>query len=672
MNFIARTILYYRCNHTRILLRLFKRTHYTAWTPNTFQSLRKEYRYFLPCCTYQTNANRKKKMYDFSKIDVSVPEHKCIHAMFVNSINYKNSVLSPISRIQKVSKEDLEYMYAIDWSSQNTETIFSAIKKLVYCHLNGSQFEIPLYDQILQATVSSLPQFSDNEIKLIMQYLIMLVDKTKETVTQKNLLKALNEECIKRFFRVDIDEMLLICDAFYQLGDYTSNYLWRALRKLSSKVHKLSGKNVVQLLFLANISKSTGLLNMFEIECQLEECMYELSGNEIGIIARGFFLSKKKVKSRNLMTKMMKRVLDSVDTMDSNTLSAFMKLVRYTQCVYCQPTFQDLITSLHPKISYLSLKCLMQTMHACAALRLYDKFLIDRILERTVNEVKSIRIKDIERIMFAISSITPPTKYYTDVCHELKNEIISTYQTGRAIEIQKFASTFGSIAMHLAIKDIYVPEMIQYIFNPEFIKKMYRKDLKLLKNDLLYLNCCVKIDMPDYKGPFLNESICQYLMKKYTLVDDVFEKYNKIKLQTEIVFLCKNNLGINPYVDYILPSHSQRYIILGLDENGKCIDVEPILSKMPLNTIKYVNIDELKKIKWKILFVIPSVVRIKGYDGVHGNMRKNIQHLKTIGYTPILICETEWEFYTDEEKVNYLNQSIFQDRKHKLLEQLFP
>ncbi|CAK9819711.1 FAST kinase domain-containing protein 5, mitochondrial [Anthophora plagiata] len=642
MNLIARTILYYRCNHTRILLRLFKRTHYTAWTPNTFQRFREDYRYFLPCCTYQTVANSESQLYNFSEIDLYVPEHKHVHLMLQNSNHYKSSILLPISRIQQVSSEDLKDLYATDWSSQNTEQIFNAIKKLAYCHLNGSHFETSLYDKILQATISNFSKFNDHTIKLIMQCLITLADETNKTKAHKNLLKALNQECITRFFRIDINEMLLICDAFYQLRDYNCNYLWRAMRKLCSKVHKLTGKNLVQILFLLNLCKPNSFVNMFEIECQLMECLHELSGNEIGIIARGFFLNKRRVKSRTLMPKMMERVLESVDTMNTITLSSFMKLIRYTEPIHSAPIFENLLESLHPKIPHLSLKCLTHTMHACATMRVYHKVLVDKILERIVNEVKFIRLKDIERIIHAVSIITPFTKYYADICHEITNEIMSTYRTDRAIEIEKFAITLTRIAMHLAIKDIYVPELIQHIFDPAFVQKMYNNNLRLLTSDLLYLHCCVKIDMPDYEGPFYKESIYQYLVKKYSFNDDVFRKDNNIKIRAEIVFLCKNNLGIDPYVDYILPNHSQRYIILGLDENGKCIDVEPILSKMPLGTIKYVNSDEMKKIKWKILFIIPTLARIQGHNSIHGNMRKNIKHLITIGYTPLLVLSKNY------------------------------
>ncbi|KOC59256.1 FAST kinase domain-containing protein 5 [Habropoda laboriosa] len=638
MNLVARLILNYRCNHTKvILLRLFKGTHCTTWTSDIFQRIPREYKYFLPCCTYRTIADNKSHLHNIPEIEAYVSEHKILHSLFENSVHYKNNIIPPITTVQQVSSEELNHFYIIDWESQTAQDILTAIKKLTYCHIRGSSFEKSLYNDILQATIPKLPQFNDQMIKIFIQCLITLYDKVGDVNVYRKLLKALNKECVNRFYPSDVDEMLLLSDAFYRLNDHDSEYKWRAMRKLCFKVHKLSGKNLVQLLFLLNLVKggTTSFLNMFEIECHLEECMYELSGNEIGIIARGFFLNKKKVRSKTLMPKILIKVQQCADTMDSTTLASVMKLSRYSDCIHCIPEFQDMLKSVHKKVPELSLKCLTHIVHTCASLRVYDKVLIDSILERTGNELKSIRLKDIERILYAICTLTPSTSYYTDICHKFLNEITSTFQTDRAIEIEKYSGSLARILIFLAVKDIYTPELTQHVFDPVFVQKIYKNNLKLLSNDLLFLHCCIQIDMPHYEGPLFAENIYEYLVKTYNCNDDVHRKDNRIKLRNEVVFLCKNKLGINVYIDYILPHHSHRHIVLGLDENNKCIDVEPILSKMPLGTIKYVNSDELKKIKWKVLYIYPALAKIHGYDGYNGNLCKRVSHIRTVGYTPL-------------------------------------
>lgn len=51
--------------------------------------------------------------------------------------------------------------------------------------------------------------------------------------------------------------------------------------------------------------------------------------------------------------------------------------------------------------------------------------------------METARIKDIERIIYGICTVTPMTDYYSNVCYKLLNEIILTYKTVRASEINR-------------------------------------------------------------------------------------------------------------------------------------------------------------------------------------------------------------------------------------------
>lgn len=51
--------------------------------------------------------------------------------------------------------------------------------------------------------------------------------------------------------------------------------------------------------------------------------------------------------------------------------------------------------------------------------------------------MKTARLKDIERVIYSICTIAPTTDYYTNICHKLVNEIMLTYNTTRAAEINR-------------------------------------------------------------------------------------------------------------------------------------------------------------------------------------------------------------------------------------------
>lgn len=96
-------------------------------------------------------------------------------------------------------------------------------------------------------------------------------------------------------------------------------------------------------------------------------------------------------------------------------------------------------------------------------------------------------------------------------------------------------------------------------------------------------------------------------------------------------------MGINIYIDYVLPHYPNREIILGMDKYNNSVDIEPILSAMQTGTIKSVKNDELQNISWKILMILSYHGKILGHDGCSGYVQRQFRQLKAIGYQPILV-----------------------------------
>lgn len=45
------------------------------------------------------------------------------------------------------------------------------------------------------------------------------------------------------------------------------------------------------------------------------------------------------------------------------------------------------------------------------------------------------------------------------------------------------------------------------------MQKIYKNNLKLITNEWLVLHCSVKIELPYYQGPMLNNNMYKYLTK---------------------------------------------------------------------------------------------------------------------------------------------------------------
>lgn len=333
MNVIARTsLIVLNCTKTMIL-RLHNKSYFTnttnyTWTLKPYSRLIEKYKCFVLCQRYKAVAVNKNCQDDPIKENIDIPEHKIMHLILQDSTYYDRTIFPRIKSNAIVTSEDIEDLYNVDWSHESPGNISNAVKKLAYSYLSGTCLDISLHDKILEACIEHLPVMQDKQIKLLMQCLITLNDIVTVLPVYKKLMKALDTECMKRFYSSNIEQLLLMIDAFYQLNVTNIDFTWRAMRKLVSKPYKLSGKELVQLFFFLPFIDTRSFINMFEIEYRLEECMHELVADEIGIIARGFFLNKRNICNKTLLPVMMDKVKQDATTVNSVTLAAFMKLVR--------------------------------------------------------------------------------------------------------------------------------------------------------------------------------------------------------------------------------------------------------------------------------------------------------------------------------------------------------
>ncbi|XP_076760973.1 FAST kinase domain-containing protein 5, mitochondrial [Xylocopa sonorina] len=641
-------MLNFKYNHAKpMFLRLCKRSHNIATI---------RYKYLVQCHRHESTAANKINDIDSieSEIDNNLSEYKILHMMLQKSAFYQNTILPPIKASAVVTSREIEELYITDWSDKSAEDILHVIRKLTYCYLSGSRFEISLYNDILCELIKKLQSLQNHQIKVLLQCLIALKDVTSETLIYKSFINVLSKVCLTRFFSSNNEELLLISDAFCQLQVHNS-FVWRAARKLGSKCHNLSGKQLVQLLFVYQ----GHVLNMFDIECCLHRRLQELTGNEIGIIARGFFLTQRSIRNKYLLKAIMERVSIFVPTMDNICIASIMKLVRHSR-VRQIDSLQNVLISLRSEVPKLSLKSITHIAQAFGSRHVYDEILVNNILKRIENKLNLARLKDIERILYSLTTVTPFTTYYNDFCRKLLNEIHSSYKTYRSTEIEIYPGSFIRILLFASIRNIYIQELLQRAFTPDLLQKACKNNLKFLTNDILFLHCNVKIDFPHYEGPLLGEKAYAYLAKRYSFDDSSLKIDSSLKLKTEIVFLCKDKLKIDMHADYIAPHYPFKEIVFGMDKDNNPVKIKSILSAMPMYSIK--NVNNLKEIKWKILFLITSDTKVIGHNGYRGSTYQKYRQLKAIGYTPVPIFEEEWNSYlTEKEKVNHLRQLIYEE-----------
>lgn len=335
MNIVTRRILNCSYEHAKpLMLRLCKKSYCTRYFDSTskrkalisFQRCSEKYMYSFQHrkCTNLAAKNDDQESFTKPKI---LREYELMHSLLRSSVHYANTIMPPIKTTANVTEEEIQMLHNVNWSLETPVSILKALKKLMYCHLNDVKFENEIFDNILKACDAKLSEFDDKQIQKLMQRLTVLQNFLKESNINIRFVKNLDKECLKRFYSSNSTELLLMIDAFYQLKAWDSNYAWRALRKLNTKMYKLSAKELVQFLFFTSLYKVPDL-NMFEIQYKLEECLPDLTADEIGIAARGFFLTESRIYNKSLMKKIIKKIGHNVSHMQNVTFSAAMKLIR--------------------------------------------------------------------------------------------------------------------------------------------------------------------------------------------------------------------------------------------------------------------------------------------------------------------------------------------------------
>ncbi|XP_031839897.1 FAST kinase domain-containing protein 5, mitochondrial [Nomia melanderi] len=586
-----------------------------------------------------------------------ITEREKLYLIMKNSAFYKDTIVPPIKSRFYVTKDAIDKAINMNWEQSSSLECLNAIKVIAHYHLIKSYLSEEKYCQILKELKNKIPEFKDHEIKILMSYLIALKNNVKKLKPYERLVHQLDYECLKRFFGSNVVELLWTIDAFYQLDMYNCSYMWRALRKISSKLEKLSGKNLVQFLFYISVCKFPDL-HMFEVECYLIERMSEISPDELGIVARGFFLTKRKVTQKDLMIEILNKTEKHISSMNNVSVEAVIKLIRYSDSCNLKSHFQKTLQNV--KVDRLNLLSLTHIAQGMGGTRVYNGELLNSIVQRLEEDYSSARLKDIERILFCVCLITPYTEGH-DLCRRIMNPLLSTYRTTRSEEVFQYPYSMVHIVGFLIHKNIYIEELIRFVLTPEYVKNTHKNNMTFLTGQYLFLQCSIQIELPNYTGPLLDDKIYNCLIQKNCRRTDVYEKHNSMKFMSEVIYLCKEKLGLQAHTDFILPHYYTSDIILGFDKNNNSVPIEPILSEMPPRTIKRVDTEDLRKIKWKVIYLLSSTTNVIGHDGYVCSVYMKCRQLKTIGYTPIILSYRTWKVLAENEKVPHLKKIIFQE-----------
>ncbi|KAK0167307.1 hypothetical protein PV327_004724 [Microctonus hyperodae] len=493
-----------------------------------------------------------------------------------------------------------------------------------------------------------------------------IVGRYNKSGVFKKLFSTIDETLLVRLNDFTVDQMLMGCDLIYQQKSFRiSKFGNKVMTKLGMKPKKLSAENYVHYMYLFVVIREPAI-NMYELEYTLESIVDKYSGDELGVIALAFFKTKTPIRNPALIDKIINKCICDMDHIGERSISAIMKIARYSIKLNTIDSFRNLLHAFKTRIEHASTPSLVHTAHAAATLLVYEREIINEIIERFKDHISSARVKELERMLFVLVIYNYPKDFphYKLILNELRNP-------ARKDEFIKYHKSYISSLMYLSHVGIYPLDIIAKVMHPDYLRDVYNNNSFRIGQPYLILESALRIEVPEYKGPTLPPKIRNYLVKKYSALlfksdSEEIQMQSHQKFTSEVVRCGKELWGSDKiFIEQLLPHYQRADILLCIDNENKFVPPEQFITESSASPIKYPP-KVPDGYKWISLILASHNHIYRNASIPCGTFNSKLRQLEKIGYTPITIMYNTWQnLRTVDAKKKYLHDLLFKNETYE-------
>lgn len=182
----------------------------------------------------------------------------------------------------------------------------------------------------------------------------------------------------------------------------------------------------------------------------------------------------------------------------------------------------QLLKKLICDVRHRDLKACTHTALLAAKAHNCDDALMEVIVERFLSNIKSIRMKDMERVCFACIKLAFDSASRTDV---KLFEAILTEMPNRTAELQKYPRVFAKCMRYLVLKEIPCQQLIKTVLSPEFLHSTYGTP-ENFDEEILFLDTYTRINLSDtYDGSQLSDQQRHVIASKFCAYNHIVEEW---------------------------------------------------------------------------------------------------------------------------------------------------
>lgn len=329
------------------------------------------------------------------------------------------------------------------------------------------------YNDFIKALVDQVPSFSDDQLSQVLA-ILQRFPQTKNTHSNNfhQLWKKLDWTCHERCTEWKHQTILKFCNLWFKLYlTKVSDFTGKGITKILRRVDRLPASALVETMFYLTVCRNK-LESMAAIESRFLEVFDQLSIDEIGIVGLAFFKTESRIQQPELTIKIYDKTIKEIDNLQDITLTNILKILRYSSFPAHSGKIEQLSEVLVPKVKDASLIACLHIILLGTNLQYCHQRLLEEVVKKYNENLKSTRLKDIERITFALSLFNFKTE--SGIEQELLLKIVDELKS-RVDEIVQHPKSFSSAVHFLSVCGIHDMDLLRSVLKEDFLEFAYGK-----------------------------------------------------------------------------------------------------------------------------------------------------------------------------------------------------
>lgn len=367
-----------------------------------------------------------------------------------------------------------------DSSWTTADSVLTHLKWLVQ-HCRNNELTVNIADDKFDAFIDAFTvacfTFDDEQLLDALKT-IAYIPETHSLNTKNfvELWSSLDDACVERIHGWDIDRILLVCDHWYILNlGKVNKFNWETIKKLGRRLRKLAPHHLVQTMFYCNLLRSP-VVEMIDFELNMVRSIGQMNIDEIAIMCMGFFKTQTTIKNPELILEIYRRLQLELDTVQDISFVNIIKTLRYSSRIPHTDPMLELLDNVLVHIPRLSLLSCLHIVLLGTDIQVCHTRSIEMVLQRFAGDLAGTRLKDMERLSFAMGLFDFRSDSGVEV--ELSRRFVDELKE-RVPEIMKYPRCFPSCLHYLSMRGFADSELISSVLDEQFLKLAYGRNCTL-------------------------------------------------------------------------------------------------------------------------------------------------------------------------------------------------